>query len=78
MSRWGRHSDPTETEISGAEQALVTQGLHGWLAVTEGDYWGKRGKVTLLMVRPLGTPQATFDDAAAAFEILRRRALQPA
>jgi len=36
------------------------------------------GRVSLLMVRPLGTPQAAFDVAAAAFEALRRRALQPA
>jgi hypothetical protein len=74
----GRHSDLTEAEIAAAEQALAAQGLHGWLAVAAGDYWARRGRVSLLMVRPLGTPQAAFDEAAAAFEALRRRALQPA
>jgi hypothetical protein len=74
----GRHTDPTEAEIAAAEQALVAQGLHGWLAVADGDYWAKRATVSLLMVRTLGAPQAAFDSAAAAFEILRRRALQPA
>lgn len=74
----GRHSDPTEAEIAAAGQALAAQGLHGWLAVAEGDYWAKRGSVTLLMVRPLGTPKAAFDAAVAAFEAIRQRALQPA
>jgi hypothetical protein len=72
----GRHSDPTAAEIAGAEEALTAQGLHGWLAVIEGAYWAKRGRVILLMVRPLGTPQSPFAEAAAAFETLRLRALQ--
>lgn len=74
----GRHRDPSEAEIASAEKALAAQGLHGWLAVAEGDYWAKRRKVSLLMVRPLGTPRTAFDVAAAAFEALRRRVLQPA
>jgi hypothetical protein len=74
----GRHSDPSEAEIAAAEQALAAQSLHGWLAIAEGDYYARRGRVSLLMVRPLGAPQVAFDSAAAAFEALRRRALQQA
>lgn len=73
----GRDTDPTGGEITAAEQALVAQGLDGWLAVAEGDYWAKRGKVFLLMVRPLGAPRMAFDTAAEAFQTLRQRALKP-
>ncbi len=31
----GRHSDPSEEEISAAEQALRSQNLSGWLAIME-------------------------------------------
>lgn len=72
----GRESDPTEAEIAAVEQALEAQRLQGWLAIAEGDYYARRGRVSLLMVRPLGTPQVAFDAAAAAFETLRQRALQ--
>ncbi len=74
-STLGRDTDPTEAEITATTQALTAQGLHGWLAIAEGDYWAKRGKVNLLMVRPLGTPTVTFEQAAAAFEEVRHRAL---
>lgn len=77
-STLGRDTDPTEAEIASTEQALAAQGLHGWLAVAEGDYWAKRGRVCLLVVRPLGAPQMAFDSAAEAFQTLRQRALQPA
>lgn len=76
-STLGRDTDPTESEIDAVEKALAEQGLHGWLAVAEGDYWAKRGNVSLMMVRPLGTPSVTFEAAAAAFDTLRLRALQP-
>ena len=49
----GRHSDPTEEELRQAGDAIAAQGLTGWLAVREGDYYRKRAKVTLLKVRPL-------------------------
>ncbi len=77
-STLGRDTDPTEAEIASTEQALAAQGLHGWLAIADGDYWAKRDKVGLLMVRPLGAPLTAFDSAADAFQTLRRRALQPA
>lgn len=73
----GRHTDPTEAEIAAAEQALSAKGLHGWLAVAEGDYWEKRGRVSLLMVRRLGQPRTAFESAATAFDAHRQRSLQP-
>ncbi len=61
----GRHSDPSEDEITIAERALRTQGLSGWLAIMEGDPWlGTPPR--LLEVRPLASPTSTFLEAADA------------
>ncbi len=72
-STLGRDTDPSEDEIMAAEQALVAQGLSGWVAITEGDYWSRRAKLNLLVVRRLGTPQVEFGVAAAIFESSRQR-----
>lgn len=74
----GRHSDPTEEEVLAAERSLAAAGLAGWLAVMEGDYYARRGRPSVMMVRPLAAPADAFEDAAAAFEAARARALQPA
>ena len=74
----GRHSDPADSEIANLEQSLGDQGLNGWLVIAEGDYWARRGRVSLLMVRPLRAPQSSFETAASAFEVMRQQALQPA
>ena len=74
----GRHSDPADSEIANLEQSLGDQGLTGWLVIAEGDYWARRGRVSLLMVRPLRAPQSSFETAASAFEVMRQQALQPA
>jgi hypothetical protein len=71
----GRHSDPSEAEIANAEAALVKQGLAGFLAITEGDYWARRGRMGFVMVKPLAAPSASFDAATAAFLALREVAL---
>jgi hypothetical protein len=73
----GRHSDPTEAEIAQAEEALAKQGLAGWLAIVEGDYWklGKEGCLGFVMVRPLAQPSASFDAGTSAFLARRRMAL---
>lgn len=39
----GRDADPTEAEIDAVEKALAAQGLHGWLAIAEGDYQAREG-----------------------------------
>lgn len=74
----GRQSDPTVEEILAAEHSLACQRLSGWLAVVEGEYWSLRDRPNLMMVRPLASPSGAFEDAAAAFEAARTRALQPA
>ncbi len=68
----GRYTDPSEEEIADLEKGLVTQGLAGWLAVSEGDYHAKRGRMNLMMVRPLGNPETPFEDAVEAYETIRR------
>jgi hypothetical protein len=51
--------------VRGVEEALLAQGLAGWLAVMEGN--PHVGKVPhLLEVRPLAGPRVSFDDASAA------------
>ena len=72
----GWHTDPTEEEVLAAQRSLFANGLAGWLAVMEGDYYTNRGRPGLLMVRPLAAPAVVFADAAAAFEAARVRALQ--
>ena len=73
----GRAAPPSAAGVEAAAAALAAQGLAGWLATLEGDYWG-RGRVTL-------APAQTLDDAASldwpaaitAFEAARQRALRP-
>lgn len=65
----GRATDPNESEIRRAEQALRAQGSSGWLAIMSGSAYAKRIP-GLMMVRPLAEPQVTFDEAVDAF---RRR-----
>jgi hypothetical protein len=71
----GRHSDPTEEEIARAEHQLAAQGLAGWVAIVEGDYWARRGKLGFVMVRPLASPASSFEAGVAAFEDARKAAL---
>ena len=74
----GRHSGPAEEEIQAAERALAARGQAGWLAVLKGDYWCRRAKMSVMAVRPLADPTSSFEEAVAAFEASRTRALQPA
>jgi hypothetical protein len=61
----GRDSDPCEQEILKAEQDLVSQGLAGWLAIMQGNPF-VGAEPHIMMVRPLGNPSTTFEDAAHA------------
>jgi hypothetical protein len=72
----GRAAPPSAEETAAASDALHRQGLAGWLATLDGDYWG-RGHVTLAPVQTIGAA-ATLDwpAAVAAFETQRRRARQ--
>jgi hypothetical protein len=60
----GRNTDPSEDEITQAEDALRAQGLAGWLAIMEGNPY--IGAVPhLIEVRPLAAPGIDFDVATA-------------
>lgn len=73
----GRARDPGEDEIGAAEASLQRVGIGGFLAVSEGDYWS-RGPMSLLEVRRLNTPGASFDAAGAAFLRKRKAAVEQA
>ncbi len=75
----GRHvslgrTEPSEAEIATASDALVAQGLSGWLARMQGDYYSRR-KVTLEPLQRIGVEhEADWQAALSAFHAARRRA----
>jgi hypothetical protein len=75
----GRHvslgcTEPSEAEIATASEALAAQGLSGWLARMQGEYYS-RGKVTLEPLERIGAAQEPdWQAALAAFHAARRRA----
>jgi hypothetical protein len=75
----GRHvslgrSEPSEAEVMAASDALAAQGLSGWLARMQGDYYS-RGKVTLEPLKRIGAEhEADWELALAAFHAARQRA----
>lgn len=73
----GRAAPPSEAEVETTAAALAAQGLAGWLATLDGNYWSRRS-VVLALVQLLGDG-ATLDWPAAvtAFEAARQRALRP-
>ena len=75
----GRHvslgrTEPSEAEVKAASDALVAQGLSGWLAHIQGEYYS-RGKVTLEPLKRIGAEhEADWELALAAFHAARHRA----
>jgi DNA-binding transcriptional MocR family regulator len=75
----GRHvslgrTEPSEAEVLVASNTLAAQGLSGWLARMQGEYYSRR-KVTLEPLRPIGAEhEADWQAALAAFHAARRRA----
>jgi hypothetical protein len=73
----GRHvslsrAEPSATEVATTSDALATQGLSGWLARMQGEYYS-RGKVTLEPRRAIGAaPEADWQAALTAFHAARR------
>jgi hypothetical protein len=67
----GRHSDPSPDEIAQAEAGLAAQGLAGWLAIMEGNYYQPR-KPAVMIVRPFCDPQRPFAEAVEAFQAARQ------
>ncbi|WP_135468401.1 hypothetical protein [Crenalkalicoccus roseus] len=74
----GRATSPSAEEIAAASKAMESQGLTGWIATLDGDYWG-RGRVTLAPVQTIGAA-ATLDwpPAVAGFLEARQRARRAA
>jgi hypothetical protein len=72
----GRCSDPTEEELVRASNRLRGLGLGGWLAVTEGQYYG-RGQLALMMVRELAATATLWESAVEKFRALRAEANDP-
>jgi hypothetical protein len=75
----GRHvslgrTEPSEAEIASASGALAAQGLSGWLAHMQGDYYSRR-KVTLEPLQRIGVAHdADWQAALTAFHAARHRA----
>jgi len=68
-----RPSRKTE-KIVIASDALAAQGLSGWLARMQGEYYS-RGKVMLESIKRIGADhEADWQAALAAFHAMRRRA----
>jgi hypothetical protein len=58
----GRHvslgrTEPSEAQVKAASDALAAQGLSGWLARMQGDYYSRR-KVTLEPLQRIGAAPA--------------------
>ena len=75
----GRHvslgrTEPSEAEVMAASDALAAQGLSGWLARMQGEYYS-RGKVTLEPLQRIGIANdGDWQAALAAFHAARQRA----
>ncbi|MCA3364144.1 MAG: hypothetical protein INF79_00835 [Roseomonas sp.] len=75
----GRHvslgrTEPSEAEVMAASDALAAQGLSGWLARMQGDYYSRRN-VTLEPLQRIGIAHdADWQAALTAFQTVRRRA----
>jgi hypothetical protein len=75
----GRHvslgrSEPSKAEITAASDALAAQGLSGWLARMQGEYYSRR-KVTLEPLQRIGAEhEADWELALSAFLAARQRA----
>jgi hypothetical protein len=67
-------TEPSEAEIATASDALAAQGLSGWLARMQGDYYS-RATVTLEPLQRIGAEhEADWQAAVAAFHAARQRA----
>jgi hypothetical protein len=75
----GRHvslgrTEPSEAKVLAASKALAAQGLSGWLARLQGEYYS-RGKVMLEPLQRIGADhEADWQAALAAFHAARQRA----
>ncbi|WP_308719830.1 hypothetical protein [Komagataeibacter xylinus] len=68
----GRHSPPTDEEISRAAHALAAQGIGGWLAKGSGHYYQKRQQYSLLKIRPFTKISIPWEVAETRFHHIRK------
>ncbi|WP_099212008.1 hypothetical protein [Gluconobacter cerinus] len=68
----GRHSTPTDEEISRAAHALAAQGIGGWLAKGSGHYYQKRQQYSLQKIRSLAQSQIPWEVAETRFHDIRK------
>ena len=75
----GRHvslgrGEPSDAEVRTASDALAAQGLSGWLARMQGEYYS-RGKISVEPLEGIGAAHdADWQAALTAFHVARRRA----
>lgn len=70
----GRHTDPLSEAIDRAGAMLRAAGQGGWLAVTEGQYYGP-GSLSVLMVREIAPVRRPWKEVVALFHQARSRAI---
>jgi hypothetical protein len=64
-------SEPSEAQVKAASDALAAQGLSGWLARMQGEYYS-RARVTLEALLAIGAEHdADWQAALAAFHAAR-------
>ena len=67
-------TEPSEAEVMAASDALAAQGLSGWLARMQGEYYS-RGKVMLEPLQRVGIAHdADWQAVLSAFPAARQRA----
>ena len=77
----GRHvslgrTEPSEAEIATASDALAAQGLSGWLARMQGEYYS-RGKISVEPLQRIGAPHNADGQAALAALHAARHSMIP-
>ena len=76
----GRHVslgriEPSEAEVKTASDALAAQGLSGWLARVQGEYYS-RSRISVEPLQRIGiSHDADWQAAIAAFHAARRRVI---
>ncbi len=75
----GRHvslgrTEPSEAEVKTASDALAAQGISGWLARMQGDYYSRRRMMPEPLQRIGAEHEADWQAAVAAFHAARHRA----
>jgi hypothetical protein len=71
----GRVAPPSAAEVAAASEAMAAQGLAGWIATLDGNYWSRR-RVKLSPVQSIGAEaRQDWRAAVAAFDATRRTAV---